>query len=248
MNDVLNEMLDVLTEEGTELYTLTAKDDSQTYVSDGKYKGAGVKFDGELFVITNGLTASCGDIMTGVIKNIGGIQVGEPTYGKGISQGGVMLPNEYMAFITGMYLDLPTFGRYHGKPITPDVSAPMTVAAFPNGEILPLDDVASPITADTDPERIKAFQQRLSILGYNYLDVTGELDARTVWLVNAILTVAGIGPVASVETGIPGEVVGMFVQIYEASGGYAAILAPVGGDPALEYVLNYDVTDEAAAA
>jgi hypothetical protein len=247
MNDVLNEMLDVLTEEGTELYTLTAKDSSSTVVSDGKYKGAGVKFDGELFVITNGLTASCGDIMTGVIKNIGGIQVGEPTYGKGISQGGVLLPNEYIAMITAMYIDMPKIGRYNGKPITPDVSTPASAAAFPNGEILPFDDITSPITADTDPERIKAFQQRLLILGDSYIAVTGELDARTVWVVNAILTVAGIGPVASVENGIPGEVVSMFVQVYEASGGYAAIMSPVPGDPALDYIKNYDVKAKAAA-
>jgi carboxyl-terminal processing protease len=239
-SEVLNAICSVLTPEGTELYSFVSRNGTETITSKGKYKGAGVKFDGTLFVLTNENTASCGDITTGVIKNIGGIQVGSPTYGTGIGQSGYILHNGYMAWVTALIVDMPNLGRYHEKPIEPDVLIESTVPAFTAETYLPLDDVSTDLTVDSDPNRIKAYQQRLMIAGPDMIEATGVLDERTIWLTNAILVLAGLEPTVSLETGIPAVVIEVISATAEEIGmENVKVKIKSDKDLALEYCLNY---------
>jgi carboxyl-terminal processing protease len=248
-SDVLSKMLSVLTEKGMELYSIDQKDPAlrQTHISDGKYLGAGKKFAGQLFVITNGNTASSADIMTGVIKNIGGIQVGEPTYGKGIGQSGYIVHNGYMLWVTALLVDLPNYGYYHGIPFEPDVPVSAMEQAFTADEFLPLEDTVTPITPDSDPERIKAYQQRILLYGPDMLIPSGVLDKRTFWFTNAILATSGTEPLA-------GDMDNYHVDtetLKFLAGGideknFMNILTKTETDEALQYCLDYNVSKKAA--
>jgi carboxyl-terminal processing protease len=235
-NEVLDAICSVLTEKDTLMFTIDSKTESEKHISKGKYKGAGVKFDGQIFVLTNEDTASCSDITTAVIKNIGGLQVGDPTYGKGIGQSGYIIHNGYMAWVTALYVDVPNFGYYHGTPFTPDVPIPGRVPAFTKDEILPLEDTKSPLTPDSPKERIIAYQQRLQSFMPLKLEITGELDARTIWLSDAVCLLAGIEPSKN------GVISGEMVYITDANAkaaGLENISIFSETDDALQYCLDY---------
>jgi carboxyl-terminal processing protease len=186
--DVLKKIASVIAPKNTVLYSFVSKEKTVVFRSDGRYKGKGKKFGGQLFVLTDGVTASAADVLTTVIKNNGGIQVGAPTYAKGIGQDGFILHNGYMAWITGLILDVPTYGRYHGKPIVPDVSIENTELMFAADEvILPL-DTSVPLTSKSSKEQIKAYEQRLQAMYRIKLVVDGELDLRTKILTNGAKT------------------------------------------------------------
>jgi carboxyl-terminal processing protease len=242
-SEVLDAMLSVLTEKGTHLYDVVSKSDTIPIISEGKYKGAGVKFDGELFVLTDGGTASAADIVTGTIKNIGGTQVGAPTYGKGIGQSGYILHNGYMGWVTSLVIDLPTFGKYHGKPIQPDVFVSSKTLLFTPNELLPL-DVTQPITSNSSAEQIKAYQQRLAASGADMIKITGVLDARTIWLSNAVRYLAGEVPnltnIIDVKT----------IAMVEANAKYYGYKAYTStpSDDALYYCIDYGHTPAVAPA
>ncbi|MDR0992809.1 MAG: hypothetical protein LBL87_07970 [Ruminococcus sp.] len=234
--EVLEAICSVLTEKGTLLFTIEDKIAKTDYRSLGKYKGAGVKFEGDLFVLTNANTASSADITTAVIKNIGGKQVGEPTYGKGIGQSGFIIHNGYMVWVTSMYVNIPNFGKYHGTPFTPDVSVPGRVAAFTKEEYLPLDDTKSDLTPESSKERIMAYQQRLQSFMPFKVEITGELDARTIWLSDAVCYLAGLEPSKN------GVISGRFVSIVEynaKAAGLENIKIFTETDDAMAYVLAY---------
>jgi carboxyl-terminal processing protease len=247
-SEVMNAICSVMTPEGTQLYKMTGKqmgiDVDDEYTSAGKYKGNGVKFDGTIFVLTDMNSASASDVLTGVIKNVGGIQVGETSYGKGIGQGGYLLHNGYMAWVTALYVDMPNFGQYHGKGFEPDVPIASTKPAFADGEILPL-DTSAPLTADSDPDQIKAYQQRLMALGADIITPTGVLDERTIWLTNVLLYLYGADMQITAESGIPVEVLAA-AEENAAYMGYENIPVSVDDDPAMEYCINY--TEQTADA
>jgi C-terminal peptidase prc len=244
--EVLDAICSVLTKKGELIYTVEDRTTKEPYYSKGKYKGAGVKFGGEIFVLTNRNSASASDVVTAVVKNIGGTQVGEPTYGKGIGQIGNILHNGYMAWVTGLYMNIPNFGLYHGTPFKPDVPIPQLVAAFTKDEYLPLEDTKSPLTPDSPKERIMAYQQRLQSFSVYPVEITGELDARTIWLSDAVCWLSGIKP--SKNGVISGEMVGITARNAEYAG-LDNIKIFSETDDALQYCLDYgeEAADDKAA-
>jgi carboxyl-terminal processing protease len=244
--EVLDAICSVLTEKGTLMYSIDTKTDTEKVYSEGKYKGAGVKFKGDIFVLTNGNSASSADITTAVIKNIGGTQVGDPTYGKGIGQSGFILHNGYMVWVTTLYVNMPNFGYYHGTPFTPDVDVSGYVQAFSKDEILPLTDTKSPLTPNSPKERIMAYQQRLqSFMANSKLEITGELDDRTLWLSDAVAYLAGLEP--SKDGVISGEMV-TITALNAQYMGMEEIIVKSDEDVVLEYCLDYGEEEKADKA
>jgi C-terminal processing protease CtpA/Prc len=244
--NVLDAMLSVLTPKAMPLYSYESKYERIEIFSDGVYKGAGKKFDGTLFVLTNENTASCGDMMTAIIKNIGGIQVGTPTYGKGIVQSNPDMHNYHVLTITSHHTVVPNYGRTHGKPYIPDVDMPELVSAYKPGEVYSLSDTVTPITEDSPIVRIKAYQQLLASAYSKDLgiEITGKLDAKTMLITNEFRRQLGFE--TSDELIIDTKTL---KEVYKE--GKADIvedqLINSKTDKGMEYILNYVAPEEKAA-
>jgi carboxyl-terminal processing protease len=245
---VLEAMASVLLPEGNRIFTMIKKDKETVFRSKGRYKGAGVKFGGQLFVLTNGNTASCADIFTALIKYRGGIQVGETTYGKGIGQGGFILHNGYMAWITDAYVDVPGYGRYHGKGFTPNVKISERVTLYDEDEIIRLRDTDTPIDETTKKSRIKAFEQEVQgVLGIR-LEADGVLDRRTALLVNCIL-LQYRQPILDYSDGYVIDTASIkFIHKLATEKGAENFTIPSDSDLALAYCLKYKIKTAEKAA
>jgi carboxyl-terminal processing protease len=245
-SDVLQKIGSVLTPKDTWLFSLVSRDNTEKNISDGKYKGAGKKFGGQLFVLTDGDTASSADILTSVIKNLGGIQVGLPTYAKGIGQSGYILHNGYMAWVTASIIDVPKFGKYHGKPFVPDVQLRNVEPMFEESEILPYGPLFMPLTKYSPTEVIKAYEQRLQAMYRIEIVVDGILDERTMHLTNGAKLAEGLPiiPLNRFEVDID------FLEFTASIADWARMKAAtidVEEDKVLEYCLDYEVKAEKAA-
>jgi carboxyl-terminal processing protease len=246
--EVLEAMASVILPKDIRAFTIIEKDKQTVYRSKGKYKGAGKKFEGQLFVLTNGNTASCADIFTAAIKFRGGIQVGETTYGKGIGQNGYILHNGYMAWITGMIVDVPYNGRYHGKGFVPNVKISERVTLYTEDEIIRLKDTDTPIDETTAKSRIKAFEQEVqAVLGVS-LEADGVLDKRTAYLVNGIRFFNGLPPLDfGAGIVIDSETIKLIHNLAEDTG-MTNFTTVSEVDKALEYCLKYKVKTADKAA
>jgi C-terminal processing protease CtpA/Prc len=244
---VLEAILSVMAPEDKVLFSVITKDGKEIIRSKGRYKGAGKKFEGQLFVLTNGVTASSADILTSSIRNLGGIQVGETTYGKGIGQTGYILHNGYMAWITSMMIDVPYGGRYHGKGFVPNVKISSRETLYSKDEIIPLRDTKTPITPDTDTNRIKAFEQEVQAVSGYRLNADGVLDKRTAFLVNGILLNNG-QPLLDYSNGYIIDTAAIkFIHGKAVETGMENFEIASKRDRALEYCLKYKVKAGGAA-
>jgi C-terminal processing protease CtpA/Prc len=238
-DDVLNKILSVLTPDNKQLYSLESRDKTETIRSEGRYMGRGKKFSGTLFVLTDNITASSADITTAVIRNIGGIQVGEPTYGKGIGQSGFVLHNGYMAWITGLIIDVPNFGKYNGTPIRPNVPVSVHLPMFSEGEVISDFNVTKPLTPESSKTQINAFKQRLSALTALKLPSDGKLDLRTMYFTNALRINFGLDPYPLTgKYSIDPETLRL-ISDFADSIDFANAKLLTMDDKALEYCLNY---------
>lgn len=85
--------------------------------------------DVPIVILTNGNTASASEIMTGCLKDYGKAEVvGETTYGKGIVQNIMGLPDGSAVKFTVSKYYTPKGNDIHEKGITPDVTVKMTDA------------------------------------------------------------------------------------------------------------------------
>ncbi len=76
-----------------------------------------------MVVLTNGGTASAGELFTSALNDYDvATVVGETTYGKGVGQSSLPLANDGSSLVfTDFYYDPPFTGNYNGVGITPDV-------------------------------------------------------------------------------------------------------------------------------
>ncbi len=84
-----------------------------------------------MVVLTNGGTASAGELFTSALNDYDvATVVGETTYGKGVGQSSLPLANDgsYLVF-TVFYYDPPFTGNYKGVGITPDVAVSLSEEA-----------------------------------------------------------------------------------------------------------------------
>jgi C-terminal processing protease CtpA/Prc len=236
---VLDGILSVMVPKGDFLYSTDDRTSKEEVYSAGKYQGKGKKFKGDLFILTDNNSASCSDILTGVMKNYGAKQVGEATYGKGVGQYVYPLHNGYIAAITGLYVNIRNLGYFHGTPIEPDVfkqTNSFTSTKLADGKS-PLSDKYTPITSKSTSKRIKDYQQHLINITQLDIELTGKLDARTMAITNGILSIAGMpdcedGVINSEAVARIGNIIG-FTGVYRA-------LKPTAKDLALQYCIDYE--------
>ena len=102
-----------------------------------------------LVILTDGLTASASEVVTGALKDYGIAEtVGTTTYGKGI----VQLPFELKSGVGGLKVTVskyytPNGDNIHKKGIAPDYEVKLTK-----------EDVDQPYSKDTDPQYIKGLE------------------------------------------------------------------------------------------
>jgi carboxyl-terminal processing protease len=244
--DVLDKIASVLTPKDTLLYSLIYRDGTEKTLSAGKYKGAGKKFGGQLFVLTDGDTASSADILTSVLKNLGAIQVGTPTYAKGIGQSGYIVHNGYMAWVTALIVDVPKYGKYHGIPFVPDVQLRNVEPMFTEKEVLPYGPIIMPLNENSPKEAIKAYEQRLQALYRINIVVDGVLDERTMHLTNGARLAEGMSVIPLDKFEIDVGFLKFIGSIADANRMKAATI-DVDTDKVLQYCLDYEVKAKKAA-
>lgn len=111
------EMSELLLPEGLIVYTEDKNGEGAEYYSTGENE-----FTKPLVVLVNGYTASASEILTAAIQDYGiGVIVGTTTYGKGVVQTLIYLPDSTMIKYTSSEYFTPLGNNIHGTGITPDV-------------------------------------------------------------------------------------------------------------------------------
>ena len=111
---------------GLIVYTEDKNQNRKEYFSDGKNE-----WDIPIVVLVNGNSASASEIMTGAIKDTGiGTIVGTTTYGKGVYQNVIPLPDGSSVKITAGRFFSPAGTCFHGVGIEPDVEVELDVDAY----------------------------------------------------------------------------------------------------------------------
>lgn len=89
------------------------------------------EIDEPMVVLSNGGTASAGELFTSSLKDYGVASViGEQTYGKGVGQSSIELGRDGSALVmTTFFYDPPTSQNYNGVGITPDHTVPLSEEA-----------------------------------------------------------------------------------------------------------------------
>lgn len=109
-------MLDYLLPEGTITYTEDKYGNRETYKSK-----ASAELDIPCAILTNGYTASASEIFTGCMRDYGkAVIVGSTTFGKGIVQVLMGLPDGSALKVTTAYYYTPAGVCIHGEGIEPD--------------------------------------------------------------------------------------------------------------------------------
>ena len=125
-------------------YTINKYDKKEISKSKG-----GIAQDIPLVILTDGLTASASEVVTGALKDYGiATTVGTTTYGKGI----VQLPFELKSGVGGLKVTVskyytPNGENIHKKGIEPDYEVKLTQ-----------EDVSSEYNRSTDPQYLKALE------------------------------------------------------------------------------------------
>ncbi|MFI3171067.1 MAG: S41 family peptidase [Eubacteriales bacterium] len=115
--DTVCAMLELLLPEGIIVYT-EDKDGNRNEV----YSTGENEFDKPMAVLINGYSASASEIFAGAIQDYGiGQIVGETSYGKGVVQQMISLPDDTMLKITVSEYFTPLGRNIHGIGIEPDV-------------------------------------------------------------------------------------------------------------------------------
>jgi carboxyl-terminal processing protease len=107
----------------------TENSSRETYCG-GKYINA-EKHSGKTVVLTNGNTASAGELFTACMHSYSNdvITVGMKTYGKGVMQRNFPLPNGGVVKLTYRWYTAPGVENYNGKGLFPDVQQALSEEA-----------------------------------------------------------------------------------------------------------------------
>lgn len=122
----------------------------------------------KLCVLVDSNTASAAEMLTGILKEVGGAEViGTTTYGKGQGQYHLtMLDGKSRLVITCLEMHLPQAGCWEGKGITPTMQ--VTDGASVNQYLAGLAalDPSKNIVYGQQSEQVRALSGRLFLLGY----------------------------------------------------------------------------------
>lgn len=120
--DAVIKLADEFLDEGTIVYTKDKNGNGETYKSDANAKNI------PLVILTNGNSASASEILSGSLHDRGvATIVGTKTFGKGIVQGLMRLPDGSGLKITESEYYLPNDECIHGVGINPDIEIELDV-------------------------------------------------------------------------------------------------------------------------
>lgn len=121
----------------------------------------------KLCVLVDKNTASAAEMLTGILKEVGGAEViGQTTYGKGQGQYHLtLLDGSSRLVITTLEMHLPQAGCWEGKGIAPTVAVTDTSIESYLAD-LPALNPAEKIVYGKKSEQVRALSGRLFLLGY----------------------------------------------------------------------------------
>lgn len=117
----------------------------------------------KIVVLVDGGTASAAEIVSGSLSDLGhAVLLGEKTYGKGVGQYHLTMPDGSMLILTALEIQLPVRGTYEGEGLQPEI--PVSKDAAAPSALKPL-DITRPLLPGDRGSAVAAMTQRLSLLG-----------------------------------------------------------------------------------
>lgn len=133
----------------------------QTY-----YTGGGAPRMNKILILVNGGTASAAEMVSGSMSDMGYAQLlGEQTYGKGVAQVHIPLPDGSVIVVTTLEMFLPQRLNYEGKGLKPDIGLANNHIPTYIPKLAQL-DLDHNLNRGDSGRNITALTQRLKILGY----------------------------------------------------------------------------------
>ncbi len=178
-------------------------------------------------------TASAAEMITGALQDCGAATVvGTVSFGKGVAQGVIQLPNEDSMKLSTVYFNTPKGRVIEGNGLRPDhivyngyYYSADRIAALTKG-VIAMDEGVR-YAAGQSGRNVLAAQQRLKLLGYD-VDTNSVMDARTVEAVRDVQRVGGGSPYGGLDFGT--------MAMIEAR--YKALCTPGAGDLQLAKALE----------
>ncbi|MEG2378067.1 MAG: S41 family peptidase, partial [Clostridia bacterium] len=116
-------------------------------------------------ILVNGKTASSAEAFAGTLQDLGYADlVGEKTYGKGLGQEHIALPDKSYAVISTSELALPITGRYNGVGITPKFEVKIETHPYEMPALTPL--VLEKGVYRAQSINVRGVEERLRELGF----------------------------------------------------------------------------------
>ncbi|MDR2089489.1 MAG: S41 family peptidase [Clostridiales Family XIII bacterium] len=160
-----------------------------------------------IVLLINGGSASASEILAGALQDSGtATLVGTNTYGKGVGQTLLNVPEGGIVKLSTFYFETPNKHPVDTVGISPDYYVPMPLPAEASAEFLkqyasfaPMSEKRKPGPGDTGLNVFGA-QQRLALLGYA-VTVTGTMDVDTEEAVKSFQRTAGLHPYGVLDYG-----------------------------------------------
>ena len=135
--------------------------------------GGKQRLDFPMAVLSNGLSASGAEIVTGALKDLKrAIIVGETTFGKGVVQTPMPLPDGSALWLTTAKYYTPGKQVIHGNGVTPNIRVPMTAeqerqlfSARSSGDTIRADEDKNFIK-NNDPQMLRAIDALKGVMIY----------------------------------------------------------------------------------
>ena len=150
-------------------------------------KGTGASFK-DIAVLVDEKTHSAAEVVSGSLKDMGYMLIGETTYGKAVGLSNMDFCGDRLVLAT-MTLELPETGDYNDVGIHPNIYVENEVVSADPVFLLPLE--TAQILPDGDSRQILAMEQRLVLLGYLFTGADGVWDADTDEALDALYQALG---------------------------------------------------------
>ncbi len=138
-------------------------------------KGNGVSFE-DIAVLVNEKTCSSAEVVSGSLKDMGYMLIGETTYGKAVGLSNWDFFGDKLVLAT-MTLELPKTGDYNDEGIHPSFVVENEAVSVDPILLLPVN--SEELVPESDTHQILALEQRLRLLGYLFSPADGIWDVQT---------------------------------------------------------------------
>lgn len=128
--------------------------------------GGGVRLN-QIVLLVDGGTASAAEIVAGSLRDLGSATLlGTKTYGKGVGQLHMTMPDGSMLILTSLEMQLPKSGVYDGSGLVPDIQLALSATGAGDPAALTPLSADAPLLPGDRGDAVRAMTERLSLLGY----------------------------------------------------------------------------------